>query len=204
MNTNNQAQATRVSSLPAEAVVPAPAPATYDIDTSHAVAGFKVRHLMLAHVRGQLGPVTGTVFIDEADLAGSRVDVIIDARGIDTREPRRDEHLRSADFLDVANHPNVTFKSTRVEAPRGSAGELRVTGDLTIRGVTRPVTLEVEALPPSIKDPWGNARRGVSARGRINRKDWGLAWNMALEAGGVVVGDEVTLEIEAELVARKA
>jgi polyisoprenoid-binding protein YceI len=203
MNTNNQAQAARVSPAPAE-VAPASAPVTYDVDTSHAVAGFKVRHLMLAHVRGQLGPVTGTVFIDEADLAGSRVDVTIDARGLDTREPRRDEHLRSADFLDVANHPNVTFKSTRVEAPRGAAGDLRVTGDLTIRGVTRPVTLEVEALPPAIKDPWGNARRGVSARGRINRKDWGLVWNLALEAGGVVVGDEVTLEIEAELVARKA
>jgi polyisoprenoid-binding protein YceI len=201
MNANNQTL--RVPEAPA-AVVPAPASVTYDIDTSHAVAGFKVRHLMLAHVRGQLGPVTGTVFIDEADLSRSRVDVSIDARGIDTREPRRDEHLRSADFLDAANHPNVTFKSTRVEAPRGAAGDLRVTGDLTIRGVTRPVTLEVEALPPTIKDPWGNARRGVSARGRINRKSWGLEWNMALEAGGVVVGDEVALEIEAELVARKA
>jgi polyisoprenoid-binding protein YceI len=98
----------------------------------------------------------------------------------------------------------VTFRSTRVEAPRGLSGDLRVTGDLTIRGVTRPVTLEVEALPPAVKDPWGNARRGVSARGRINRKEWGLEWNMALEAGGVVVGDEVTLEIESELIARKA
>jgi polyisoprenoid-binding protein YceI len=199
---NNQAQTVRVPATPT--VAPAPASATYDIDTAHAVAGFKVRHLMLTHVRGHLGPVTGTVSIDEADLSRSRVDVSIDARGLDSREPRRDEHLRSADFLDVANHPNVTFKSTRVEAPRGVAGDLRVTGDLTIRGVTRPVTLEVEALPPSIKDPWGNARRGVSARGRINRKDWGLEWNMALEAGGVVVGEEVALEIEAELVARKA
>ncbi|HVU52980.1 MAG TPA: YceI family protein [Polyangia bacterium] len=203
MNTNNQVQSPRVSTAPA-AVAPTAAAATYDIDTAHAVAGFKVRHLMLAHVRGQLGPVTGTVFIDEADLSRSRVDVSIDARGLDTREARRDEHLRSADFLDVANHPSVTFKSTRVEAPRGVAGDLRVTGDLTIRGVTRPVTLEVEALPPAIKDPWGNARRGVSARGRINRKEWGLEWNMALEAGGVVVGEEVSLEIEAELVARKA
>ena len=199
---NNQAQNVRVPATPA--VAPAPVPDTYDIDTAHAVAGFKVRHLMLAHVRGHLGPVTGTVLIDEADLSRSRVEVSIDARGLDSREPRRDEHLRSADFLDVANFPNVTFRSTRVEAPNGVAGDLRVTGDLTIRGVSRPVTLEVEALPPSIKDPWGNARRGVSARGRINRKDWGLEWNMALEAGGVVVGDEVALEIEAELVARKA
>jgi polyisoprenoid-binding protein YceI len=201
MNTNNQAQPTGVSP-PAPVAAPT-ASATYDVDTSHAVAGFKVRHLMLAHVRGQLGPVTGTVSIDEADLSRSRIEVSVDVRGIDTREPRRDEHLRSADFFDVANHPTVTFKSTRVEAPRGATGDLRVTGDLAIRGVTRPVTLEVEALPPLIKDPWGNARRGVSARGRINRKDWGLEWNMALEAGGVVVGEEVAIEIEAELVARK-
>ena len=158
---------------------------------------------MLAHVRGQLGPVTGSVFIDEQDLSRSRVDVSIDARGIDSREPKRDEHLRSADFLDVANHPNVTFRSTRVEAPKGLDGDLRVTGNLTIRGVSRPVTLEVEALAPAIKDPWGNSRRGVSAHARINRKDFGLTWNRAIEAGGVVVGEEVVLELEAELVERK-
>ena len=98
----------------------------------------------------------------------------------------------------------MTFRSTRVEAPRGLAGDLRVTGELTIRGVSRPVTLDVEGLPPAIQDPWGNARRGVSARARVNRKDWGLKWNLAIEAGGVAVGDEVTIEIDAELVARKA
>jgi len=186
---------------------PTPAPAraaTWDIDTSHANAGFKVRHLMVSHVRGHLGPVTGTIVIDEQDLARSRVDVTIDARGIDSREPKRDEHLRSADFLDVANHPTVAFRSTRVEAPSGAGGDLRVTGDLTIRGVTRPVTLEVDGLPPAIKDPWGNSRRGVSARARINRSDWGLKWNLAIEAGGVVVGDEVAIEIDAEIVARKS
>jgi len=205
MNSNTQAQVTASTLGPAPALGPAIAPtSTWDVDTSHAAANFKVRHLMVAYVRGQLGPITGTVFIDEDDLSRSRVEVSIDARGIDTREPRRDEHLRSPDFLDVANHPNVTFRSTRVEAPRGLAGDLRVTGDLTIRGVTRPVTLEVEALPPVIKDPWGNARRGVSARARLNRKDWGLRWNLAIEAGGVAVGDEVAIEIEAEIVARKA
>jgi len=185
---------------------PAPAAAraaTWDVDTSHANAGFKVRHLMVSHVRGHLGPVTGTVLIDEQDLSRSRVDVSIDARGIDSRDPKRDEHLRSADFLDVANHPTVTFRSTRVEAPSGPGGDLRVTGDLTIRDITRPVTLEVEALGPAIQDPWGNARRGVSARARVNRKDWGLKWNLAIEAGGVAVGDEVAIEIDAELVARK-
>jgi polyisoprenoid-binding protein YceI len=202
MNTNTETATDRLS--------PAPAPpaslsgsAVWDIDGSHTHAGFKVRHLMISHVRGQLGPVTGTVVIDEGDLARSRVDVSVDVRGVDTRDPKRDEHLRSADFFDVANHPTVTFRSTRVEAPSGPGGDLRVTGDLTIRGVTRPVTLEVEALPPVIQDPWGNARRGVSAHARVNRKDWGLKWNLAIEAGGVAVGDEVAIEIEAEIVARK-
>jgi polyisoprenoid-binding protein YceI len=205
MNTASETVPTRSSASPA----PAPAPtapalgsATWDIDTAHANAGFRVRHLMVSHVRGHLGPVTGTVVIDEQDLSRSRIDVSIDARGIDSREPRRDEHLRSADFLDVANHPTVTFRSTRVEAPAGPDGDLRVTGDLTIRGVTRPVTLEVDALPSAIKDPWGKTRRGISARARISRKDWGLKWNLALEAGGVAAGDEVAIEIDAEIVAR--
>ncbi|HEY7373287.1 MAG TPA: YceI family protein [Polyangia bacterium] len=199
-------QTTTAETIPASrpvASAPAPATATWDVDTAHANAGFRVRHLMVSHVRGHLGPVTGTVLIDEQDLSRSRVDVDIDARGIDSRDPKRDEHLRSADFLDVANHPTVTFRSTRVEAPSGPTDDLRVTGDLTIRGVTRPVTLEVEALPPAIQDPWGLRRRGVSARARINRKDWGLKWNLAIEAGGVAVGDEVAIEIDAEIVARK-
>jgi polyisoprenoid-binding protein YceI len=204
MNTNTETRTTGSSPSPAAASAPALVrAATWDIDTSHASAGFKVRHLMLAHVRGQLGPVTGSIVIDEEDLSRSRVDVKIDARGIDTRDAKRDEHLRSADFLDVANHPEVTFRSTRVEAPSGPRGDLRVTGDLTIRGVSRSVRLDVEALPPAISDPWGNARRGVSARTRISRKEWGLEWNMAIEAGGVVVGDEVVIEIETEIVARK-
>ena len=202
MNTANET-ATPSRVAPVNAPTRAAGAATWDIDTSHANAGFKVRHLMVSHVRGHLGPVTGTVFIDEQDLSRSRIDVSIDARGIDSREPKRDEHLRSADFLDVANHPTVTFRSTRVEAPSGATGDLRVTGDLTIRGVTRPVTLEVEALPPAIQDPWGNSRRGVSAHARISRKDWGLNWNLAIEAGGVVVADEVALEIDAEITARK-
>jgi polyisoprenoid-binding protein YceI len=194
---------TETSPASGPGAAPAPTTATWDIDTSHANAGFRVRHLMVSHVRGHLGPVTGTVLIDEQDLSRSRVDVSIDARGIDSRDAKRDEHLRSADFLDVANHPTVTFRSTRVEAPSGPAGDLRVTGELTIRGVTRPVTLEVEALPPAIQDPWGLRRRGVSARARISRKDWGLKWNLAIEAGGVAVADEVAIEIDAEIVARK-
>jgi|SRR5579871_1197784 len=190
----------------APATVPAAPTAgarTWDIDTSHANAGFRVRHLMVSHVRGHLGPVSGSVLIDEVDPARSRVDISIDARGLDTREPKRDEHLRSADFFDVEHHPTVTFRSTRVEAPTGLRGTLRVAGDLTIRGITRPLTLEVEPLEAAIRDPWGNDRRGVNARARLNRKDWGLKWNLAIEAGGVAVADEVAIEIDAELVARR-
>jgi polyisoprenoid-binding protein YceI len=173
----------------------------WDIDPSHSSANFKVRHLMVSHVRGELGPISGAVWIDDQDVTRSRIDVSIDARKIATRDDKRDEHLRSADFLDVANHPTVTFKSTRVE--RAGSDELRVTGDLTIRGTTRPVTLTVESLAPAVSDPWGNTKRGAAAHTKIHRKDWGLAWNVGLEAGGVVVGEEVAIEIEVELLKRK-
>jgi polyisoprenoid-binding protein YceI len=174
----------------------------WTFDPAHSSASFKVRHLMVARVRGHLGPVSGRVELDEQDLSRSRVEVNIDARGIDTREPKRDEHLRSADFLDVANHPNVTFSSTAVKP--GKDGSLEVLGNLTIRGTTRPVTLQVEALEPAVSDPWGNRKRGAAARTTINRKDFGLTWNVALEAGGVMVGEQVEIEIEVELVAVKA
>ncbi len=196
--------ATFESSSPTSIAPAAASARSWDIDTSHATAGFRVRHLMVSNVRGHLGPVQGTALIDEQAPSRSRIDVAIDVRGIDSRDAKRDEHLRSADFFDVEHHPTVTFRSTRVEAPDGLSGDLRVTGDLTIRGVTRSVTLQVEPLEPAIQDPWGNARRGVTARGKVNRKDWGLKWNLAIEAGGVAVGDEVTIEIDAELVARKA
>ena len=173
----------------------------WDIDASHSSANFKVRHLMVSHVRGELGPISGAVWIDDQDVTRSRVDVSIDARKIATRDEKRDEHLRSADFLDVANHPTVTFKSTTVE--RAGGDDLRVTGDLTIRGTTHPVTLAVESLAPAVTDPWGNTKRGATARAKIHRKDWGLQWNLALEAGGVVVGEEVAIEIEVELLKRK-
>jgi polyisoprenoid-binding protein YceI len=171
---------------------------TWTIDSAHASALFKVRHLMVASVRGQMGPVSGTLVLDEQDLTRSRVEVSIDARQLDTRDAKRDEHLRSGDFFDVARFPTVTFKSTQVTIARG--GELLVTGDLTIRDVTRPVTLQVEALPPAVSDPWGNVKRGAAARATVNRSDFGLTWNLALETGGLVVGDKVEIEIEVELV----
>ena len=203
MDTTNETVSSRFSPAPAPVAAPARA-ATWDIDVAHANAGFRVRHLMVSHVRGHLGPVTGTVFIDEQDPSRSRVDVSVDARGIDSREPKRDEHLRSADFLDVANHPKVTFRSTSVRPAATADGGLEVTGDLTIRGVTRPVTLAVEPLGPAVADPWGNTKRGTTARARIDRRDFGLRWNAALETGGFIVGDEVAIEIDVELVLRKA
>lgn len=170
----------------------------WEIDAGHSSAQFKVRHLMVSHVKGELGPMTGTLFLDDRDVTRSRVEVSIDARGIDTREPKRDEHLRSADFLDVEKHPTVTFKSTKVRRGKGEA--LEVTGDLTIRGVTRPVTLLVSALSGAVKDPWGNVKRGATGRTTLNRRDFGLTWNMALETGGVVVADKIEVELEVELV----
>lgn len=173
----------------------------WEIDPTHASAGFRVRHLMLAHVRGELGPVTGSAIIDEADPARSQVEASIDVRGIDTREAKRDEHLRSADFFDVERYPTVTFRSTDVRRGKGDAWLL--TGELGIRGVTKPITLEIDELPPAVKDPWGNVKRGVTARGKLNRKDYGLTWNVALEAGGMLVGENVDIELEIELTQSK-
>ena len=177
---------------------PAPlATERFGVDPTHASAQFKVRHLMVSYVRGELGPVSGQVELTPDDLTRSKVQVQIDVRGIDTRNADRDGHLKSADFFDVERFPRATFASTRIEA-RGD-GRFDVTGDLTLRDVTRPVTLAVELTEP-IADPWGNVKRGVSATARIDRKDFGLNWNSTLEAGGVLVGDQVDIAIEVELV----
>jgi polyisoprenoid-binding protein YceI len=173
----------------------------YDIDASHSSAAFKVRHLMVSNVRGEFGAISGTVFIDDVDVTRSSVDVSIDASTINTHDAKRDEHLRSADFFDVAQFPTLTFKSKRVQSGKG--GDLFVTGDLTIHGVTREITLDVEPLSPEVNDPWGNVKRGASARARVNRKDFNLVWNATLDGGGVLVGDEVSITLEVEL-GRKA
>ena len=169
----------------------------YEIDSSHSSASFKVRHLMVSNVRGEFRKVAGHVIIDEVDVTRSSVEVTIDASSIDTHDEKRDQHLRSADFFDVAAHPTLTFKSKRVQAGKG--GGLFVTGDLSLHGVTREVTLDVEPLSPEVADPWGNVKRGASARTRLNRKDFGLVWNATLDGGGVLVGDEVSVTIEVEL-----
>jgi polyisoprenoid-binding protein YceI len=176
----------------------APSPTQWQIDPAHSAAHFSVRHLMISNVRGEFSKVSGNVVLDPSDFTKSTVEVIVDATTIDTREPQRDEHLRSADFLDVANHPSITFRSKQITA--AGAGRFKVTGDLTIRGVTRTVTFDVDGPTPPVKDPWGNVRAGVSATAKINRKDFGLVWNALTEAGGVVVGDEVSITFEAELI----
>ena len=170
---------------------------TWTIDSSHAHSSFTVRHLVISNVRGEFGKTTGTVKLDEKDPTKSSVEATIDAKTINTREAKRDEHLRSADFFDVAKYPTITFKSTKVE--KKSEGKYAVTGDLTMHGVTRPVTLDVVGPTPEIKDPQGNTRRAFAASAEVDRKDFGLTWNKTVEAGPVV-GDKVKIEIEAELV----
>ena len=193
MNATSVAKTTQVEALPQVL--------SYEIDPSHSSASFKVRHLMVSNVRGELGAVTGRVVIDEADLSRSSVEATIDARGINTRDEKRDAHLRSPDFLDVEKYPTVTFRSKRVEAGKG--GHLLVTGDLTMHGITRETALDVEPLSPEVRDPWGNTKRGISATVRLNRKDFEVSWNAALDGGGLVVGDEVSVTLEVEL-GRKA
>jgi len=171
---------------------------TWQIDPKHSSAQFAVTHLMISTVRGEFHQVNGTVVIDDADISRSSVNVTIDASTVDTREPDRDKHLMSPDFFDVAKYPTMTFKSTRVEP--AAPGKLKVTGDLTIRGVTKQVVLEVTAPKPAIKDPWGLQRTGVSGSAKINRQDFGVAWNKSLDAGGVVVGDDVNITLDVEMV----
>jgi polyisoprenoid-binding protein YceI len=167
------------------------------IDPAHSDAEFGVRHMMMSTVKGHFEKVAGTVNLDDKDLTKSSVEVKIDANSINTREPNRDKHLRSPDFFDVAKYPELVFKSTKIE--KAGKDKYKVTGDLSMRGVTKPVVLQVTAPSKELKNPWGVATRAVTATGKINRKDWGLEWNKALETGGVLVGDEVTLNVEAEL-----
>lgn len=167
------------------------------VDSAHSYVGFKVRHMMVSWVRGQFSDIKGTVRFDPEDPSKTQVEVEIEANSITTANERRDKHLRSADFFDVENHPTIRFVSKRVEGTPQTG--LKLVGDLTMHGVTKEVTLEVEGPAPAVADGRGGEKSGVSASGKINRSDFGLTWNRALEAGGVTVGDEVTLEIEAEL-----
>ncbi len=173
----------------------------WEIDSSHSGIHFSVRHMVVAKVRGQFARWSGSFVDENGDLSRGKAEVVIDASSIETGVADRDKHLRSPDFLDVASFPQITFKSTRVE--NLGSDSLRVAGDLTIRGVTREVVLEVESAGQT-KDPWGNVRAGFTAKTSLDRKDFGLAWNQVLEAGGVMVGDRVTIEIEVEAVRQTA
>jgi len=172
----------------------------WDIDASHTGAHFSVRHLMVSNVRGEIHVSSGSLTYDPAKPEAAKLDVTLDVKSIDTREAKRDEHLRSADFFDVEKFPTITFKSKSVKK-NGSA--LSVTGDLTIHGVSKEVVLAVDEIHGPSKDPWGGTRIGASAATKINRKDFGLGWNVALEAGGVVVGEEIKITLEAEFVQKK-
>ena len=173
------------------------AESTWTLDAMHTHSAFTIRHLVITNVRGEFGKTTGTVRLDDADLTRSSVEATIETATIDTRVPDRDKHLRSPDFFDVARYPTIKFRSTKVE--QAGAGKLRVTGNLTIKDVTKPVVLDVTGPTREIKDPMGNVRRGISATTKINRRDFGLNWGKVVEAGPVV-GDEAQIEIEAELV----
>jgi len=171
---------------------------TWNIDPAHSVAEFKVRHMMISNVKGQFSKVSGVLTLDESDLANSRVEATIEAASIETRDVQRDAHLKSSDFLHVEKFPTLRFKSTAINIVRD--GELSVEAHLTIRGVTHRVFFDVEGPTPPTKDPWGKTRVAVSATTKINRQDFGLTWNAALETGGILVGDEVTITLDVEFV----
>ncbi len=169
---------------------------TWNIDASHSSVAFSVRHMMVSKTRGRFSSFAGTVTVAD-DPVASTAEVTIDAGSIDTRDAKRDDHLRSPDFFDVASHPEITFRSTALE-PHGD-DEFRLVGELTVKGVTRPVTLDVE-VGGVAQDPWGGTRVGFTASGTLNRSDFGLEWNAALETGGVLVGDKIKLDLDVEAV----
>ncbi len=176
--------------------------AEYVIDTGHSSAQFSVKHMMVSNVRGSFANVTGTANLDEKDITKSTVEAVIDVNTVNTNDPKRDEHLRSADFFDAAKYPTITFKSTKVQ--KAGKDKLKVSGDLTLHGVTKPVVLDVEGFSSEVKDPWGNIKRGGVATTKVNRKDFGLGWNKVLETGGVAVGEEVSITIDLELNKKQA
>ncbi len=174
------------------------APSTWDIDAYHSTIGFKVKHMMVSNVNGNFGKFTGTIEADETDVTKSKVNVSIDISSVNTGIAKRDEHLRSPDFFDAVKFPSMTFVSKSVKVI--GKDKLQVTGDLTMHGVTKSVVLDVDGPTQAVKDPTGNVKRGVVATTKINRKDFGLSYNAVLEAGGVMIGEEVAITLELELI----
>jgi polyisoprenoid-binding protein YceI len=196
-------RAISVAALAATLSLPAAAAtSTWQIDPNHSAAQFAVRHLAISTVRGAFTKVNGSIQLDDKDISKSSVEVTIDADSVDTRVPNRDKDLRSDHFFDVQKYPTITFKSTKVE--QVEAGKLKVTGDLTIHGVTKPVVLDVEGPTGAVKDPWGNQRAAANATTKINRQDYGVKWNATMDGGGVVVGDDVAITIDVEMVQKPA
>jgi polyisoprenoid-binding protein YceI len=174
---------------------------TWNIDPNHSTAQFTVRHLAISNVSGSFTKVTGSVVLNEKEITQSQVNAVIDAASIDTRVPDRDKDLRSPNFLDVEKYPTLEFKSKRIV---NNGGKLQLIGDLTLHGTTKEVALDVEGPTPELTDPWGNSRRGFSATTTINRKDFGVVWNNTLKTGEAVVGDKVKIQIDVEIVKKKA
>ena len=172
--------------------------ATWQIDPDHSSFQFKVRHMTVSNVKGEFKKAKGTVTLDENNLTGLRVELTLDAASVNTDHAKRDDHLRSEDFFDVAKYPTITFVSKKVIPV--DQNRLQVIGDLTIRGVTKQITVDVEGPTPEVKDPGGNIRRGATGSSKINRKDFGMVWHKVLDNGGLVVGDEVNISVEVELV----
>jgi polyisoprenoid-binding protein YceI len=177
---------------------PQTAVSTWNIDAAHSVAEFKVKHMMISNVKGQFTGVSGSLRLDEAEVINSKIEASIDAASINTGDAQRDAHLKSGDFFDAEKFPTLSFKSAVIR--RKGEGELEVEGELTIHGVTRTAKFAVEGPTAPGKDPWGNTRIGISAVTKINRKDYGLTWNAALETGGILVGDEVTITLDVQFI----
>lgn len=171
---------------------------TWNIDPAHSAAEFKVKHMMISNVKGKFSGISGSLKLDEADPTRSTIEALIPAATLSTADEQRDTHLKSADFFDAEKFPTLTFKSSQVKS--SAPGEYAVTGDLTMHGVTRTVTFAVDGPSQPGKDPWGNLRIGLSATTKINRKDFGLVWNAALETGGVLVGEEVAITLDVQFI----
>jgi len=175
---------------------PVGAKTVWKLDPAHTLVEFSAKHLMISTVKGRIAGVDGSITIDQNELANSGVEVNLDAKTLDTRIEQRDQHLRSADFLDVEKFPEITFRSTDIQ---GDEQNFKLTGDLTIRDVTRPITLDV-TFEGQTKDPWGGERVGFSATGKLDRREYGLTWNLLLESGGLTVGNEIKINVEVEAV----
>jgi polyisoprenoid-binding protein YceI len=177
--------------------IAAAAQTTWDIDGTHSNVGFQIKHMMVANVRGEFGKFTGSAVIDDADVTKSKITATIDAASINTHDEKRDGHLRSPDFFDTAKFPNITFTSKSVKKV---ANGYEIAGDLTMHGVTKPVTLKAGELSNEVKDPWGGTRRALTATTTVSRKDFGISWNTALDNGGVMLGDDVQINLDISLV----